>query len=97
MRHFLIRELVPLPVSIARLASRLQATGSGLAPVGAAGAAEGGASTERATVRAEPLAPIAPAAEEKLDPTPLAEREPILRERQEPPCRRFLDMELGPW
>jgi hypothetical protein len=37
------------------------------------------------------LAPITPATYSKLDSTPLAAREPILRWRQEAPRRRFLD------
>jgi hypothetical protein len=97
MRHFRSEELVPLPLAVAGLPSRMKAVGPGLEPVGDAGAAERLASPDRPAVLAEPLATIAPAAEAKLDPTALAEREPVRRCCHEPPGRRFLDLERGLW
>jgi len=79
MRHFLIEELVPLPVAVAGLASGVQATRSKLEPVGSTGAAERLTAPERLAVTAEPLTAIAAAAEAKLDAASLAGGEPVLR------------------
>jgi hypothetical protein len=97
MRHFLRGELVPTPVAVAGLASRMEAVGPELEPVRGTGAAERLAPPEGPAVGAEPLAAIALAAEAKLDPTALAEREAVGRGRHEAPCRRFLDVEPGLW
>lgn len=79
MRHFLIQELVPLPVAVAGLASGMQAMRSKLAPVGRRRAVERFSAPKRPAVTAEPLPTIAAAAETKLDATSLAEGEPVLR------------------
>jgi hypothetical protein len=97
MRHFRIGELAPQPLAVARLTSRMEAAGPGLAQVCGARAAEGLAAEDGPADGAEPLAPVAPAAEAKLDPTARAEREAVGRGRHEAPCRRFLDMEPGLW
>jgi hypothetical protein len=97
MRHFLIEELVPLALAVAGLPSSVQTLGAPLDPVGCACAPQRLPTPGRSTVTAEPLATVTPAAEPKLNPTSLAEREPILRNRHETPGRRFLDTEPGVW
>ncbi len=69
MRHFRIGELVPLSLAVARLPSRMEAVGPGLAPVRGAGTTEDLTASEGPALGAEPLATVAPAAEAKLDPT----------------------------
>ena len=95
MRHFLRNELVPA-LAVAGLACSLKASRPKTPAI------QGGCPTERiSTLRvlarlAEALTPVTTGAESKLDPTPLAESEPVLLWRHETPCRRFLDMELEP-
>jgi hypothetical protein len=96
MRHFLLSELVQL-LPVSRLPDRLKTASSSLDAIRRSSAAERIAPLLRPAVGTEALAPIASAAETKLDPTPPAEREAILLRRQETPCRRFLDMELRLW
>lgn len=97
MRHFLITRLGPQAIAVTSLPRGLQQASSPLHPVRGAGASQRLATPNRATARTQALAAIATTAETKLDPTPLALREPVLLNRQEAPVRRFLDMELRLW
>jgi hypothetical protein len=96
MRHFLVRELAPEAIAVPGLSHRLQASSPGLHPINGRRAAQRLVPAYWPTGRAETLAPIAAAADAKLNATPLAEGEPVLLGRHEAPCRRFLDTEPEP-
>lgn len=95
MRHFLIGELVPPPLAVAGLPSRMKATGSRRELVTGCCTSKGLAPPERAARAAEVLASVAAAAEPKLHAAALAQRKPILGRRHRAPRCRFLDMEPG--
>lgn len=97
MRHFLTRELAPLPIAVPGLPHRLQAPSARLHPVRGAGATNRLTPPRRTTPVAQALPAIATTADAKLNSTPLADGEPVLGRRQRAPCRRFLDMEPEPW
>src|ERR1044071_2957394 len=96
MRHFLCRLFVPEPVSVPRLPRGLQTPRSRLHSVSRSRSANRLSPPRGLALGAEPLPAITTDEETKLDSTPLAAREPVLRRRQETPRRRFLDMELEP-
>ncbi len=96
MRHFLRWELVPDPIAVPSLSRSLEPSGPRLHPVRCGCTTQGLTPADGFAFHAQPLSPIAATAETNLNPTPRAVVEPVLRRRQETPCRRFLDMEREP-
>lgn len=96
MRHNRLGELGPDAIAISSLAHRLKTPSSELHPISGGGATERLPPMLRPTLGAKALPAVTSAAKSKLNATPLAEREPVLCDLQETPCRQFLDMELEP-
>src|SRR5688500_17993082 len=97
MRHFLSRKLVPEAIAVSCLPHRLEPSRPRFASVRGSRTSNRFASLCGSAVAAQTLPTITTTADAKLDPTLLADREPVRRRRQEAPCRRFLDMEPEPW
>lgn len=94
MRHFLIGEFGPEPVSVPRLARSLEAPRTSLRAVRGTRSPQGVPPLEQPALSAEPLPAVAARAKPQLQSTPLALGKPVLFRRHEAPCRRFLDMAL---
>lgn len=78
MRHFLIREFGPEPISVARLSRRLEASRTRLGAVESTRSTLGIPPLQQPARSAEPLPAVAARAKPQLQSTPLTLGKPVL-------------------